>query len=256
VGRVTSGAQNTAGSTVAEYAKDLEQRIQTTLSQYAARSQDLDRTFPSRLIAQDPAAGEPVEQLRARLAQLETQRERLTSFGFLDKEQTQDQPSSDALSRRHDVLTIFANDVEQKLATFNELAAKIEVLLRIINNRFDYKTLAIDRKSGFVITQLLTGTRLAPRDLSSGEQHELVMIYDLLFRQKEHSLVLIDEPELSLHVSWQQSFLGDIGEVLKKSDADVIIATHAPELIGSHWPIVETLQAPPSLEAAQHAARA
>ena len=34
--------------------------------------------------------------------------------------------------------------------------------------------------------------------LSSGEQHELVLAYDLLFKVKEKSLVLIDEPELSL----------------------------------------------------------
>src|SRR5690349_22975449 len=35
--------------------------------------------------------------------------------------------------------------------------------------------------------------------LSSGEQHELVLLFDLIFRVEKNTLVLIDEPELSLH---------------------------------------------------------
>jgi len=40
-------------------------------------------------------------------------------------------------------------------------------------------------------------------DLSSGEQQEVVMLYELLFCVQPGTLVLIDEPELSLHVVWQ-----------------------------------------------------
>ena len=48
--------------------------------------------------------------------------------------------------------------------------------------------------------------------LSSGEQHELVIIYELLFRTDNNAIILIDEPELSLHVDWQAKFLSDLQE--------------------------------------------
>jgi hypothetical protein len=42
------------GPTVARYSRDLARRISSALAQYAARSQELDRTFPARLIAHPP----------------------------------------------------------------------------------------------------------------------------------------------------------------------------------------------------------
>ena len=54
--------------------------------------------------------------------------------------------------------------------------------------------------------------------LSSGEQHELVALYDLLFRVPNNAFILIDEPELSLHVAWQEEFLRDLQEIAKLSE--------------------------------------
>ena len=76
------------------------------------------------------------------------------------------------------------------------------------------------------------GNRLPLDSLSSGEQHELVLHYDLLFRVQANTIVLIDEPELSLHVSWQKRFLPDLLEVAKLSTFDAIVATHSPYIIG------------------------
>ena len=67
--------------------------------------------------------------------------------------------------------------------------------------------------------------------LSSGEQHELVLLYELLFKVKPGSLILIDEPELSLHVAWQKQVLRDLREVTKLVPLDLLIATHSPQVI-------------------------
>jgi predicted ATP-binding protein involved in virulence len=72
-------------------------------------------------------------------------------------------------------------------------------------------------------------------DLSSGEQHELILIYELLFKVKLNSLVLIDEPEISLHVGWQVDFLKDLQRVLRLVNIDILIATHAPSIIHERW---------------------
>jgi len=70
--------------------------------------------------------------------------------------------------------------------------------------------------------------------LFSGEQHELVLHYDLLFRVRPNTLVLIDEPELSLHVAWQKRFLPDLLEIVAAAEFDVLVATHSPYIVGDH----------------------
>ena len=78
--------------------------------------------------------------------------------------------------------------------------------------------------------------------LSSGEQHQVVLIYELIFNTKEHSIVLIDEPEISLHVVWQEQFLDDLKMITEMNKAKAIIATHSPQIIGDYWDLVIDLE--------------
>lgn len=160
----------------------------------------------------------------------------------------QDSTESFQVSRETDdktnfILSVYIEDVEKKLAVFDELADKIGLLTRIINKRFSYKQVTIDKDQGFVFTNSKSVT-LSPTDLSSGEQHELVLLYELLFKVKPHSLILIDEPELSLHVAWQMDFLSDLQEVTKLSVMDILIATHSPQIINDRWDLTVRLKGP------------
>ena len=56
--------------------------------------------------------------------------------------------------------------------------------------------------------------------------------YDLLFRVRPNTLVLIDEPELSLHVAWQKKFLPDLLKIVATAQFDVVLATHSPFIVG------------------------
>lgn len=63
--------------------------------------------------------------------------------------------------------------------------------------------------------------------LSSGELNALTILYSLIFKSKFGSIILIDEPEVSLHLAWQQQLSKFIQE-LTKGKSQVIIATHSP----------------------------
>ncbi|ESZ11562.1 hypothetical protein X737_29425 [Mesorhizobium sp. L48C026A00] len=54
----------------------------------------------------------------------------------------------------------------------------------------------------------------------------------MLFEIRRNSLILIDEPELSLHVAWQKKFIGDLLSIIELNKFDVLLATHSPQLIG------------------------
>jgi predicted ATPase len=80
------------------------------------------------------------------------------------------------------------------------------------------------------------GTLLSFDQLSSGEQHVMLMNYDVLFDLEDETLVLIDEPELSFHIEWQGQFMANLKEmVASRKDLQFIICTHAPEMFGYDW---------------------
>jgi predicted ATP-binding protein involved in virulence len=80
--------------------------------------------------------------------------------------------------------------------------------------------------------------------LSSGEQHELVILYELLFRVSKNSIILIDEPEISLHVAWQDEFLKDLGQMAELSQFHALGATHSPQIISDRWDLTVELKGP------------
>jgi predicted ATPase len=69
--------------------------------------------------------------------------------------------------------------------------------------------------------------------LSSGEKKLLDMLAMLIFSY-EHCTVLIDEPESSLHIMWQENLFDDIATIAKMNDLQVIIVTHSPNIINDH----------------------
>jgi hypothetical protein len=232
-----------SGPVVERYARDLAVRIGIALTDYAARSQELDRTFPGRLLLKTEMSPLSVEELRSKLGELDKQRTRLGTLGFLDAwGSLADIPQAIEPSKI-DVLTIYVRDMEEKLRNFDDLAARVELFTTILNDRFSYKRVSIHRDKGFVFAGA-HGEPLPLAALSSGEQHEVVLLYDLLFLASPDSLILIDEPEISLHVTWQQEFVNDLEKVVKLSGIDVLIATHSPEIIGEHWDWTVALKGP------------
>lgn len=166
------------------------------------------------------------------------------AVGLLDKNGSssfQSLSKIDEHTRR--VLSIYVNDEKQKLGLFDNLAKKIEFLKEAINKRFLYKRMGINKEDGYTFTTIDQKT-LPSTKLSSGEQHELILLYELLFKVKPSSLILIDEPELSLHVAWQQQFLQDLTEITKLSSIDVLIATHSPQIIHDRWDLTVELKGP------------
>ena len=239
--------------TVSAYSDELAKLIQSKLAEYGTTSQSLDRTFPARVVQQHLSPDLSDEKLRQQLNELEENRSRLIEVGLLDKDENSDfqiQPKSIDKSTKN-ILSVYVEDVEKKLRVFSEIASKIDLLRRIVNNKFaySYKEMNFNKEKGFIFKTLYHPSlsnrdTLSPTDLSSGEQHELVLLYELLFKVQPNSLVLIDEPELSLHVGWQAQFLRDLQEITKLADLDVLMATHSPDIIQDRWDLTVELKGP------------
>lgn len=239
--------------TVINYSEELKNAIQAKLAEYGSLSQSLDRTFPTRLVTWNSSSEPTMDELNVELNNLEEKRSRLMSTGLLDKEKEKEIDFKILLKiDKSDikVLSVYIEDVKKKLSVFDELSNKIDLLVNIINSRFLYKQMTINKRDGFIF-KTYDDKYLSSTNLSSGEQHELVLFYELLFKVKPNSLILIDEPELSLHVGWQQQFLKDLQEITKLTGFDVLIATHSPQLIHNRWDLTVELKGPKNEEVSE-----
>ncbi|MDE0508760.1 MAG: AAA family ATPase [Gammaproteobacteria bacterium] len=230
--------------TVRRYSEELGERVQKTLSEYGSRSQSLDRSFPMRLVEEPPKTHITIEQLRQELSAVEATRAKLVEAGLIAHEdQGPVAPSIEAIDEsRRGVLAVYAQDTKEKLSIFDDLYLRIDALKRISDERLLYKHISVGPKGLSVLNT--DDSTLDLEMLSSGEQHELVILYELLFRVKNNSFVLIDEPELSLHVDWQDKFLEDLLQMAKISNFRVLLATHSPQIIGDNWHLTVELKGP------------
>ena len=219
-------------STVIEYSRGFRERLAATMAQYGRRAQALDQSFPQRLMeAKDELE---VEELQDRMSRLDDKTAEYKTMGILDKTPTHPFPVS-SLGRidrtQARVMTLYVQDTEKKLQALDDLATRTRLLLENVNQKYRHKRIQLDRERGFVAASD-SGQPLRLNSLSSGEQQELVLHYDLLFRIPSNTIVLIDEPELSLHVAWQKKFLPDLLETVRLSNFDALVATHSPYVVG------------------------
>lgn len=76
------------------------------------------------------------------------------------------------------------------------------------------------------------GNPINSQDLSSGEFHFLTTMIAIQATLKNNSLVLIDEPDTSLHPNWQMKYVHNLKKLFKKwNSAHFIMATHSHFII-------------------------
>lgn len=142
------------------------------------------------------------------------------------------------------LLKSYAVNMRKKLDIFLDLEAKIETFMNNLNALFLHKNVEIDLEKGFVFRindGLEKGRIIDPNDLSSGEQHEVILNYELIFKAENNSIILIDEPEISLHILWQKKFIDNLLEITKANNLNIIVATHSPDIVDKHRKLVYVL---------------
>jgi predicted ATP-dependent endonuclease of OLD family len=69
-------------------------------------------------------------------------------------------------------------------------------------------------------------------DLSSGEKQMIIFLGETLLQEGNTHIFLADEPELSLHVEWQESLVDNIKAL--NPEAQIFFATHSPDIISTY----------------------
>ncbi|MBQ7419305.1 MAG: AAA family ATPase [Prevotella sp.] len=77
------------------------------------------------------------------------------------------------------------------------------------------------------------GETLLPYKLSSGEKQMLAILLTVLVEDQQPCVLLMDEPEVSLHIEWQKRLIELILEL--NPNVQIILTTHSPAVIMSGW---------------------
>ena len=178
------------------------------------------------------------DDLNARLQKITDKQKRLNKVGILEGDLLTDEKMAGAAMAE---LSIYVEDEEQQLGIFDELLCQAELFQHIVNSKLVNKKAVLNAADGFKVISSHNGESIPLHLLSSGEQHEINLFFNLIFRIPSNSLVLIDEPELSLHVAWQTDFISDVERVSKIVARTYIVATHSPSIVNNHWNLVVEL---------------
>ena len=223
--------------TIQIYAEELQKLILVDTQKSYEISQSLDSSYPNRLITEKRKVSK--DEYDQKIANLKAKQDKLHKYGLHDKKT---QISLEYSKDDAKALLVYINDLEEKLQVFDSLFEKLDLFTDTLNNRrFTFKSIYINKTEGFYF-KTSTGTTLKLNQLSSGEQHEVILLYELIFKTQPNMLVLIDEPEISLHITWQTEFLNDLLKIIKIQNFQVLMATHSSSIIDDQWDLVYTLE--------------
>jgi energy-coupling factor transporter ATP-binding protein EcfA2 len=95
------------------------------------------------------------------------------------------------------------------------------------------KTISIDSENGLIIKDY-RNIELTESQLSSGEYHLLYLMVSALVTRVIGTVIAIDEPELSMHISWQRKLIKSLFDCASGAEPQFIFATHSPDIAGEY----------------------
>lgn len=146
----------------------------------------------------------------------------------------------DANMLRYDIITTpeFRSEFDENLNLLQERVShyphndRWTLFCDIVDDMFSVTEKTINRDA--VQVELWQwGEHLNLKLLSSGEKQLLIILMTVLLEDGDHTVLFMDEPEVSLHIEWQQSLLDTILRL--NPNVQIILTTHSPAIIMNGW---------------------
>ncbi len=227
------------------FSRQLQEIKDEYIGNYNEISQTLNRTFPKRVVdilkTEEFPTSSVLEEQIEEIRQLEDE---LISFGLVtkkEKEIAEINKENLEISEIAKSISLWVDDTNKKHLQFKDLLNKLRLFRDVVNDHLNEKDIMFDSNDGFYFFTNLD-EKLSSDKLSSGEQHIVVLSYNLIFKAEKNALVLIDEPEISLHSIWQNNFVDDIIKMGKEKSLYFLIATHSSEIINGRFGLIRRLE--------------
>ncbi|MBS7252504.1 AAA family ATPase [Flavobacterium branchiicola] len=125
------------------------------------------------------------------------------------------------------------HSIVQEWKLLNEMKININkpkfIFIDEINNLFQRKKVFINERNELLV-ETDSGKVFQLSNLSSGEKQLLIILGQSLLQENCSNIYIADEPELSLHVDWQEKLVKNLKNV--NPNSQIIFATHSPDIVG------------------------
>lgn len=218
---------------------DLISLMDSCKKEYQKLTEKVKNSLPEKFLKMSGPLISPAES-KAEWNKYKNRLNELSQYGLIDAGNVSDFVNNLSESEYSDVdngkgafLSLYVTEYKKTLEPFVDLYQKMKTFREIINERnFGTKKHIEYTNSGIEYYNGKQKIRL--ESLSSGERNDFIMFFDMIFRTGEGSIILIDEPEISLHINWQEKYIDNIEKALADKKCQVIISTHSPDIISSH----------------------
>ena len=215
-----------------EFINQLPSKLKAIINEvsnnYSDVANKLDSSYPDRLFSTQ--SGITNEEYEVEMEKMKEKLEKIKKFDISDIQISK----NITFKKEHaKALRIYVDDFKEKYKVYEEFIEKLELFTDIINSRLSFKNIKISRENGIAVIDD-SNNEIELKKLSSGEQQEVVLFFKLIFDVQPNELLLIDEPEISLHILWQKKFMDDLLKIIKFKKINVIVATHSPQIISNH----------------------
>lgn len=153
----------------------------------------------------------------------------LSAYPFEELINVYESASKSKRSQIEIALNPFLDSIQRRVSALNNVHDILTVFERELDKYFTRKTVKVDIIDGVTISDE-TG-KIALDALSSGEKQLVFLLCSAVISRSSRSLILIDEPELSLNYKWQRLIAESLSAISAASSTQYILASHSIEII-------------------------
>jgi energy-coupling factor transporter ATP-binding protein EcfA2 len=192
------------------------------------------------------AQPDAAQELISELVQLKERNSHFAKFGLTPELDIEDIIQSLQSRPKHvNILKIvlgpYLEGQRARLDALQELQNVMNSFISLLENFYTHKRVAVHLEQGLEI-RADTGHDLSPATLSSGEKQLLLLFCNAISARKERTILMIDEPEISLNVKWQRELIPALLTCMSGTAFQLVLATHSVELLSRYSNYVTPLE--------------
>ena len=116
---------------------------------------------------------------------------------------------------------------------YNKIYARKILFENLVNEAFKETGKVIDNEADKLHFIMDDKYSISADKLSSGEKQLLIILLTVLLEDGQEYILMMDEPEISMHISWQYKLIDMILEL--NPSVQIILTTHSPMIFSDGW---------------------
>ena len=114
-----------------------------------------------------------------------------------------------------------------------KIYAHNDMFIEIVNEAFKRTNKTVDTTKSKLQFKIEDELLESNKRLSSGEKQFIIVMLTILLQRNQESILIMDEPEISMHLDWQRNLIQNIQKL--NPNCQIILATHSPGIIMDGW---------------------